>query len=161
MRRMVLAAVAVGALAVLVGALETGADDRHSDRDRECGVAILRGAYGIQLQGTRPAPSPAPPGTIESVIGVIVRTYDGEGNFTQVGNEKGSVSGNAVVDREAAGTYQVNADCSGAHQWQLTGSPVVLNDRFVIVDRGREVRNFIVTPAPVMISSVSRKIGVP
>jgi hypothetical protein len=63
------------------------------------------------------------------------------------------------VDREGAGTYQVNGDCSGTHQWQLAGSAITLTDRFVIVDRGREVRNFVVSPAPVMVTGVSRKIG--
>jgi carbon monoxide dehydrogenase subunit G len=100
------------------------------------------------------------PGTIETVIGVLVRHYDGEGTFTQVNNEKGSVSGSGPADREGAGTYVVNEDCTGTHQLQLAGSTITVTDRFVIVDRGREVRSFVVSPAPVMVTGVSQKIGI-
>lgn len=153
---------AVGAGALLTGALLNGADDDHFEHRRGCSLATLRGAYGIQIQGTRPVPPQVPPlpaGTMESVIGVIVRHYDGQGAFTQVGNEKGSISGNAPVDREGAGTYEVNEDCTGTHELQIVGSPIKVTDRFVIVDRGREVRNFVVSPAPVMVTGVSQKIG--
>jgi hypothetical protein len=91
---------------------------------------------------------------------VIVRHYDGQGNFGQVNNEKGSVSGLGPVDREGFGTYQVNEDCSGAHELQIPGVPVPITDRFVIVDHGREVRHFVVSPAPVMVTGVSQKMSV-
>ena len=123
-----------------------------------CSEATLRGAYGIQIQGTRPAPPPAPAGSIETVIGVIIRHYDGEGLFTQVNNEKGSTSGNGAADREASGTYQVNEDCTGSHELHIPGVPNPITDRFVIVDHGREVRHFVVNPAPVMVTGVSQKI---
>lgn len=161
MRRRGWVAVAIGAVAVLAATQGSGAGD-HSDNDdrphRVCSVATLRGAYGIQIQGTRPAPPPAPPGSIESVIGVIIRHYDGEGQFTQVNNEKGSISGNGPIDRQASGTYQVNEDCTGSHELHIPGVPNPVTDRFVIVDRGREVRHFVVSPAPVMVTGVSRKI---
>jgi len=151
--------VAVLAGSTQVAGASSGKDDEGLAR-RGCSEATLRGTYAIQIQGTRPAPPPAPSGTVESVIGVIVRHYDGKGNFTQVGNEKGSISGNAPADREGFGTYEVNEDCSGAHEWQNLGSPIILTDRFVIVDHGREVRNFVVSPAPVMVTGVSKKTGV-
>jgi hypothetical protein len=160
MRKTGLTMVALGAAALLAGPRGTGADDQHSDHRRGCSVKTLRGSYGIQIQGTRPAPPPAPAGTIETVIGVIVRHYDGDGTFTQVNNEKGSVSGNGATDREGSGTYEVNEDCTGSHQLQPAGSPITVIDRFVIVDRGREVRSFVVSPTPVMVSAVSRKIGI-
>ena len=160
MRQTSLAAVAVVGVALLTSPRGTGADDQRSDHQRGCSLRTLRGSYGLQIQGTRPAPPPAAPGTIETVIGVIVRHYDGEGNFTQVNNEKGSVSGSAPVDREGAGTYEVNEDCTGSHQVQLAGSTITVTDRFVIVDRGRELRSFVVSPAPVMVTGVSQKIGI-
>jgi hypothetical protein len=160
MQKTGLAAAAIVAVALLTGPRGTGAEDWGPGRHQGCSEKTLRGSYGIQIQGTRPAPPPAPPGTIETVIGVIVRHYDGDGNFTQVNNEKGSVSGSAPVDREGAGTYQVNEDCTGSHQLQITGSPITVVDRFVVVDRGREVRSFVVSPAPVMVTGVSRKIGI-
>jgi hypothetical protein len=148
-------------VAVLVGT-QAGAGtqgDENQDR-RGCSEATLRGTYGIQIQGTRLAPPPSPAGTVESVIGVIVRHYDGEGNFTQINNEKGSVSGLGPVDREGFGTYQVNDDCSGSHVLTIPGVPVPVTDRFVIVDHGREVRHFVVSPAPVMVTGVSQKMSV-
>ena len=154
------AAFAVMGVAVLVGT-QAGARTENVENQlpRGCSEATLRGAYGIQIQGTRLAPPPAPAGTIETVIGVLVRQYDGRGSFTQVNNEKGSVSGLGPVDREGFGTYQVNEDCSGSHELHIPGVPFPITDRFVIVDFGREVRHFVVSPAPVMVTGVSRKMG--
>ena len=154
------AALAVVGVAVLVGTQASGArsGNEESQFRRGCSEATLRGAYGIQIQGTRPAAPPAPAGSIESVIGVIVRHYDGTGGFTQVNNEKGSISGLGPVDREGFGTYQVNEDCSGSHELQIPGVPFPITDRFVIVDHGREVRHFVVSPAPIMVTGVSRKM---
>lgn len=162
MNRNGLAALAVVGVIVLVGAQGSGAGSGKEENQftRGCSEATLRGSYGIQIQGTRLAPPPVPAGTIESVIGVIVREYDGRGNFTQVNNEKGSVSGLGPVDREGFGTYQVNEDCSGSHVLQIPGVPVPVTDRFVIVDYGREVRHFVVSPAPVMVTGVSQKMSV-
>lgn len=154
------AAFAVMGVAVLVGT-QAGARTENVGNQllRGCSEATLRGAYGIQIQGTRLAPPPAPAGTVETVIGVLVRQYDARGNFTQVNNEKGSVSGLGPVDREGFGTYQVNPDCSGSHELHIPGVPVPITDRFVIVDFGREVRHFVVSPAPVMVTGVSQKMG--
>lgn len=155
--RVVMAILGVG---VLVGTQAgAGTETGETQGRRGCSEAMLRGAYGIQIQGTRLAPPPAPAGTVESVVGVIVRRYDGRGGFTQVNNEKGSVSGPGPVDREGFGTYQVNEDCSGSHELHIPGVPVPIRDRFVIVDHGREVRHFVVSPAPIMVTGVSRKTG--
>jgi hypothetical protein len=149
----------VGAVLV-VGAQASGARSENKEVGRRgCSVATLRGSYGIQIQGTRPAAPPAPAGSIESVIGVIVRHYDGEGAFTQVNNEKGSISGLGPADREGFGTYLVNEDCSGSHELQIPGVPFTVTDRFVIVDHGREVRHFVVSPTPLMVTGVSKRMG--
>jgi hypothetical protein len=155
------AALAVIGVVVLVGTQRSGARSETEGNQflRGCSEATLRGDYGIQIQGTRFALPPAPPGTVESVIGVIVRQYDGRGGFTQVNNEKGSISGLGPVDRAGFGTYQVNEDCSGSHELTIPGVPTPVTDRFVIVDYGREVRHFVVSPAPVMVTGVSRKMG--
>jgi hypothetical protein len=50
----------------------------------------------------------------ERVIGVVTRTYDGEGNFKQCDNIKGTSSG-IVPDRSSSGAYQVDADCTWQH----------------------------------------------
>ena len=135
------AALAVVGVGVLLGTQGFGArtENEENQFSRGCSEATLRGAYGVQIQGTRPAAPPAPAGSIESVIGVLVRQYDGRGGFTQVNNEKGSIGGNGPVDREGSGTYQVNEDCSGSHELHIPGVPFPVTDRFVIVDLGREV----------------------
>ena len=140
MRRMNwVAAVGVVVLAgTAVGAGVGRADGDGGKRaPRACSDASLRGAYGLQFQGTRPVRPPFPPGT-EAFIGIAIRTYDGEGQFTQISNVKGAVIG-VEADVESTGTYQVNEDCSGSDTLQpFDGAPVV-TDRLVIVDNGREV----------------------
>jgi hypothetical protein len=127
-----------------------------------CSEATLKGAYGIQMQGTRPAPPQ--PTEIESVIGVVIRRYDGQGGFTQVDYVKGAISG-IVEDsegegREGEGTYEVNADCTGATYFD-PGSGVTIEERFVIVSAGREVLSIAVKPQPSMVATVQKRIQLP
>jgi hypothetical protein len=92
---------------VLGGARMMSADGQENNehgQGKQCSEATVRGDYGIQIQGTRPAPR----GLIESVIGVVLRNYDGHGSFTQVSNVKGSITG-TVPDSQGFGTYDVNA----------------------------------------------------
>jgi hypothetical protein len=51
------------------------------------------------------------------VIGVVLRNYDGQGNFSQVSNVKGPITG-TVPDSQGFGTYEVNPDCTGIIQFQ-------------------------------------------
>jgi hypothetical protein len=162
MRRIGWAAVAITVAVVLAGARGSDAGNQQGDERRHsrgCSEATLRGDYGIQIQGTRPLLPPAPAGSIEPVIGIVIRTYDGQGNFTQRDNVKGSISGIDPPDREGFGTYQVNADCTGGHFRQIPGLPVS-EDRFVIVDNGREIRHAVMSPVSVMVTGVSQKIHV-
>ena len=53
------------------------------------------------MQGTGPVPPPLG-GGIQSLIGVVTRTYDGMGNFTQIDNVHGSVTGWVLIARAAA-----------------------------------------------------------
>ena len=138
------AAVGIGLLVPLSSAL---ADDR------ECNDRTLHGTYGVQLQGTRPVP---PNGPIETLIGVVVRHYDGRGGVTQIDNVKGSISG-IVPDRFGSGTYQVREDCSAIVIFQ-PGPGVVIEERLVIVDRGHELRSITITPASLMVTSTSIKM---
>ncbi len=143
------------ALAVL-GAGPAMSDELHGGKD--CTAATIRGTYGIQMQGTRPVPPPT--GGIENVVGVVVRTYDGYGNFTQVDNIKGSVTG-IVPDRPGAGTYEVFPDCSGTTTFQPDpGNPaLVIQEKFLILESGDELRGIAVTPPPLMITNVARRMS--
>jgi hypothetical protein len=129
----------------------TGAEP---DERAGCSDRTVRGTYAIQMQGTRPVPPPAG-GGIETVIGVVLRTYDGAGSFTQIDNVKGSVTG-IVPDRFGAGTYTVTADCLGTTLFQ-PGPGVLLEERMVIVDRGDEIRSITSSPLPVMVSTLQQR----
>ena len=84
-----------------------------------CTNNTIRGTYGIHMQGTGPVPPPLGGGT-QSLVGVVTRTYDGMGNFTQIDNIHGSVTG-WVPNRPGSGTYQVNPDCTRS---RLNSCPV-------------------------------------
>ena len=146
---------AVTVAVVLGGARIMGADgqENHGNgQGKQCSDATVRGDYGIQIQGTRPAPG----GLVESVIGVVLRNYDGNGSFSQVSNVKGSITG-TVPDAQGVGTYEVNADCTGVVRFQAAPG-VVIEERLVIVDNGREIRTAVMLPAPVMITGVHQRI---
>ncbi len=121
----------------------------------QCTNATIRGTYGIQLQGRAPVPPPFGAG-IQDVIGVVVRSYDGEGSFTQVDNIKGSISG-IVPDRPGAGTYQINPDCSGVALFQ-PGPGISIEERMVVVQKGDEIRTISSSPLPFMVSAVHQRI---
>ena len=142
-----IAAVGIGVLVPLGSALADGRDGR------DCNNRMLRGTYGIQMQGTRPAP---PNGPMETLIGVVVRNYDGRGGVTQIDNIKGSISG-FVPDRFGSGTYQVRDDCSVIVIFQPAPG-VVIEERLVIVDGGAELRSITITPATLMVTSTSIKM---
>jgi hypothetical protein len=155
MQRMSWAAAAVVIVAVGIGGAGVmGANDQDNGKgnSKPCSEATVGGDYGIQIQGTRPAPG----GLTEAVIGIVHRTYDGQGNFTQVSNLKGSITG-TNPDSQSFGTYEVNPDCTGIIRAQpLPG--VLIEERLVIVDDGREIRAAVMTPTPVVITSVHQRI---
>src|SRR6201993_3932640 len=107
----------------------------------------IRGTYGIQMQGTGPVPPPV--GGTQTLIGVVRRTYDGMGNFTQIDNIHGSVTG-WVPDRQGSGTYQVNPDCTAATQFVPGPGAPVIEERLVIIDGGSELYSATVSPLPTM-----------
>lgn len=142
-------AVAMGGVQLL-GAQAQDNDDHH--RGRPCSLATIRGDYGAQIQGTRPASG----GLTESLIGVVLRNYDGRGNITQVDNVKGSITG-IVPDRPGFGTYEVSPDCTGIARFQ-PGPGILIEERLVIVDNGREIRSMVLAPAGVMVTGVHQRI---
>jgi hypothetical protein len=120
-----------------------------------CTAGTLRGTYGIQMHGTGPVPPPV--GGSQTLIGVVKRTFDGMGNFTQIDNVHGSVTG-WTPDRPGSGTYQVNPDCTGATQFQPAPGAPVIEERIVLVDGGSELYSITVSPLPVMVSTVAKRI---
>ncbi len=146
--------VGVALFVALAGTVGVGAQQNAKPKKNlGCTDATIKGAWGIQISGTQPS---APNGPIESVIGIIIRHYDGHGQFTQVDNVKGSTTG-IVADRPGFGTYQVNEDCSVVAQLPL-GPGLVLEERQVIVDDGNEIRSMVSLPLPVMVTGVYKRI---
>jgi hypothetical protein len=119
-----------------------------------CTDATIRGTYGIQMQGTAPVPPPV--GGTQTVIGVVTRTYDGMGNFTQIDNIHGSVTG-WVPDRPGSGTYQVNPDCTAATQFVPGPGAPVIEERIVITDGGSQLYSATVSPLPSMVTTVAKR----
>jgi len=119
-----------------------------------CSNATLRGDYGFTVSGTRPS---APGGPIETIAGVALTNFDGNGNLTQTDNIHGSLSGFPTPDRAGTGTYSVNADCTGTMTLINTGAPP-LTLRIVVVDNGNEVRTVVVAPLAVMVTSNGRRV---
>jgi hypothetical protein len=70
--------------------------------------------------------------------------------------EEGSITG-TVPDSPGFGTYEVNADCTGVVRFQAAPG-VVIEERLVIVDNGREIRTAVMVPAAVMITGVHQRI---
>jgi hypothetical protein len=130
-----------------------------------CSSQTLEGVYGVSISGTRPAPPPPSgipnyvPGTIEQVLGVDTRTFDGHGNFSQISNDKGSLSGVVAPNSPGHGTYTVNPDCSGTTTLNIPGLPFPVVIDMVIVNQGTEFRGIVASPQPVMISSNGRKVN--
>jgi hypothetical protein len=140
------------AVCLAMGGAQLLAGHNEDSRGRACNEATIRGDYGIQIQGTRPAPG----GLTESVIGVVLRTYDGRGNIEQVDNVKGSITG-ITPDRMGVGTYEVHADCTGIARFQPAPGTLI-EERMVIVDNGREIRTMTLSPQPVMVMGIHQRV---
>lgn len=134
------------------------------DRPFACSNATLEGVYGLSISGTRPAPPPPTgtpnyiPGTMEQLIGVGTRTFDGNGNFSQVTNEKGSLSGILFPNRALEGTYAVNPDCSGTLTLNIPGLPFSILYDIVVLSDGREFNSIVASPQPVMVTTTGRRV---
>jgi len=154
MRRIAwLSATACAVAAAIGGAQLVGASGQdNDDHGRRCSESTIRGDYGIQIQGTRPAPG----GLTESVIGVVLRNYDGHGSTSQIANVKGSITG-IVPDQPGFGTYEVSPDCTGIARFQ-PGPGILIEERLVIIDDGREIRTMVLAPAGVMITGVHQRV---
>ena len=149
MKKTTLHALLVAALGLCASATAVA----DSESKRFCSDSLVRGTYAIQMQGTRPA---FPGGPTETVIGVLVRLYDGNGHVTQVDNIKGSVSG-WFPDRFGAGTYHVNDDCTVVIDFEPVPG-LLVQERAVIIDNGRELRSIVTQPAAFMITAVHQRI---
>ena len=154
MKRTTWAAVAGAVVIVFVVGRNIAAAKEHSGvrRDVGCSAATIGGDYGLLVQGTQALAE----GGVESFNGVILRSYDGNGNLTQVDNVKGSVSG-WTPDRPGSGTYVVNADCTGSTRFEPAPG-VIVETRFIVVDDGNEIQQMTSVPQGFMVTGVQKRI---
>ena len=138
------------ALAPSVPSTVAAQDEAREARGRGCSARTLRGVYGLVGTGTRGLG----PGVIEQFVTISMVTYDGEGTFTAEGVSHGQTTG--VRGGPVDGTYFVNADCTGGQTTFIPGVPP-LEDRFVIVDNGQEVRTVVVSPLTTVATANLRK----
>ncbi len=144
------------------GTVFVGISESAQAPDRPCSNQTLKGAYGLSIGGTRPAPfvpvgSPGYVGQLEQVLGSVIQIFDGNGSFTQVDNVKGTIAG-IVPDRSGSGTYTVNPDCSLTQVVSPPGQAQITS-KGVVVDGGKEFRQNTVSPDSFMISAIGRKVN--
>lgn len=118
---------------------------------RTCGTHTLHGDYGLVGTGVRGLG----PGVSETFATISMVTYDGQGGFTAVGVSHGQTTG-VRAGLPVTGTYYVNPDCTGGQTTNIPGVPP-LEDSFVIVDNGREVRTVVTSPATTIATANLRK----
>lgn len=132
--------IAVAILVVpLIGGIPTTVAAQDDGSGRVCSTHTLQGTYGLVGTGIRGLG----PGVTEQFVTISMVTYNGDGTFTAQGVSHGQTTG--VRGGPVTGTYFVNADCTGGQTTNIPGVPP-LEDNFVIVDNGREVRTVVVSP---------------
>ena len=147
-------AIPFATVAILGVALASSVPSRVAAQDdaggRVCSARTLQGDYGLLGTGTRSLGAAG----VESFVTISMVSYDGEGTFTADGVSHGQISGlrGGPVD----GTYYVNPDCTGGQTTFIPGVPP-LEDKFVIVDSGKEVRTVVVSPLTTIATANLRK----
>jgi hypothetical protein len=98
--------------------------------DSGCSVLTLRGNYGGSFEGQIAA---------GQLRGLVWTHFDGGGNLIQ--REFVTINGfpPSSTWRSAQGTYELAPDCTGRAEI-IQGDGTVLRQRWVVVNRGREIR---------------------
>jgi hypothetical protein len=141
----------VGLLAAFALSVPWGVAAQDTGGGRACSERTLHGDYGLVGTGLRGLG----PGASETFATVSMVTYDGLGGFSAIGISHGQVTG-VREGLPVTGTYFVNPDCTGGQTTNIPGVPP-LEDRFVIVDNGREVRTVVVAPLTTIATANLRK----
>lgn len=132
------------------------------DAPAGCTDSMLQGTYAASISGMAPAPAVVPgssalPGTIQSLIGLVLMTFDGKGTFTQSDWVKGTLSP-YVSARPGKGVYKVNADCTGTSTISIPGAPFDIVTQFILTDNGKGSIFIVATPATIMTMGSSHRV---
>jgi hypothetical protein len=150
MKRSVLLTTSTGVAVLLAVTVPRGVAAHDDGRGRACSERTLRGDYGLVSTGIRGVG----PGATEPFATISMVTYDGDSAFTAEGVSHGQTTG--VRRGPVYGTYYVNPDCTGGQITNIPGVPP-LEDSFVIVDDGQEVRTVVVSPSSTVASANLRR----
>lgn len=142
------AAIVAGLVVVTIGAKgrePAGVEEQGGD---SCSVRTLHGSYGLLASGSRVIPFGPNSGKIEPIAGTGLRTYDGNGEFTErAADLHGQLTGVTPDPGGISGTYIVNDDCTGASTRWVPGLPFPIVANFVIINNGKSVKEAVMQPA--------------
>ena len=136
-------AVLVVVVSVLDGNRRTGGIVAKVYAENGCTLRTLNGSYGAAGDGL--ITFGQPPVTSSNTIPIAVagvQTFDGTGNFSLSNTTN---LGGLVFPSTGAGTYTVNADCTGSVTINVSNGEV-LHSNIVIVDHGRQILNVSTDP---------------
>jgi len=105
-----------------------------------CSNASIRGSYAFTIHGTIFLPN----GSTLLIDGIAKETFDGEGGETQV--DAVATNGNLTPGwRAGAGTYSVNADCTGTQTISVPGLPD-LHLQIIVAQSGNTIHQVVIDP---------------
>src|SRR6201998_1142226 len=123
-----------------VGALIVGAfvsvEASAQSNSKICNDELIKGSYGFTVQGTKLGGL----GPTGQQVGIAMTEFDGKGNLTQI--DTVTIDGKVVADfthPPATGTYEVNANCTGAFTINFTDGRPPVTTAFVVVLGGMEI----------------------
>jgi hypothetical protein len=94
-------------------------------------------------------------GKSEAIISTSLRTYDGAGGFTESGADlHGALTGVTVDTGGIFGTYEIASNCTGTSTRYVPGVPFPIVSNFVVVDRGRAVKEAVMAPTPNVVTAL-------
>ena len=137
-------------LSVVTFAAMMAAGTLSQAQAQPCSNAMLKGTYGFQVFGAAVV-GPGSPGTPRAAIGIY--TMDGRGNLT--GNVSVNNNGTVLGPGTFAGTYIVNADCTGT---LFTISPPG-SLMLVVVDGGKEFYLMRIDPANIVVIGPAKRVS--
>ena len=128
--------------------------------DTKCTNRSLLGDYGFTIEGiTLTNPGVALPAGGVPLRGVAMTHFDGKGKLTQIDHVVFNGAPPPTEWTAGAGTYSINADCTGSFVINIPGSPFSpVKVHFVVVRQGKEIRTVVDGNGPV--TSASTSIGI-
>jgi len=129
-----------GRTSLLLLALTLAASPALTADPVACGDSTIQGRYAFTIHGTILLPN----GASILIDGIALQAFDGRGNVTQVD----AVAENGVLPpgwRLGAGTYSVNADCTGTETLAVPGMSD-LHLQIIVAQGGNTIHQVVIDP---------------